>query len=45
MPPVQLPPRRSTPLAMPNKPPAAWLAYVLLALFALERLMTHVRRR
>jgi hypothetical protein len=45
MPAVQLPPRRSTPLAMPNTPPAAWLAYVLLALFALERLMTHVRRR
>lgn len=45
MPAVQLPPRRSTPLAMPNTPPAAWLAYVLLALFALERLMTHGRRR
>jgi hypothetical protein len=45
MPAVQLPPRRSVPLAMPDTPPAAWLAYVLLALFALERLMTHVRRR
>lgn len=45
MPAMQLDPRRSSPLAMPNTPPAAWLAYVLLALFALERLMTHVRRR
>ncbi|KQV85367.1 hypothetical protein ASD15_30520 [Massilia sp. Root351] len=45
MPAMQLAPRRSSPLAMPGTPPAAWLAYVLLALFALERLMTHVRRR
>jgi len=45
MPAMQLAPRRSSPLAMPNTPSAAWLAYVLFALFALERLMTHVRRR
>ena len=45
MPATQLPPRRNSPLAMPNTPPATWLAYLLLALFALERLMTHVRRR
>lgn len=45
MPAMQLAPRRNSPLAMPNTPPAAWLAYLLLALFALERLMTHVRRR
>lgn len=45
MPAMQLAPRRNSPLAMPTTPPATWLAYVLLALFALERLMTHVRRR
>ncbi|KQX00202.1 hypothetical protein ASC94_30445 [Massilia sp. Root418] len=45
LPAQQLPPRRSTPLAMPGTPPAAWLAYLLLALFALERLITHARRR
>lgn len=45
MPAMQLDPRRKSPLTMPNTPPGAWLAYVLLALFALERLMTHVRRR
>ena len=45
MPAQQLPPRRNTPLAMSGTPPAEWLAYVLLALFALERLTTHVRRR
>jgi hypothetical protein len=45
LPAQQLPPRRSAPLAMPATPPAAWLAYLLLALFALERLITHARRR
>lgn len=37
--------RRTAPLAMPDTRPDAWLAYVLLALFILERLVTHVRRR
>lgn len=45
MPAMQLAPRRNSPLAMPGTPPATWLAYLLLALFVLERLMTHVRRR
>lgn len=45
MPAMQLEPRRRSPLAMPSTPPGEWLAYVLLALFALERLVTHVRRR
>lgn len=40
-----LPPQRTSPLAMPGARPDAWLAYLLLALFMLERLMTHVRRR
>lgn len=40
-----IPPRRTSPLAMPDTRPDAWLAYALLALFILERLVTHVRRR
>lgn len=37
--------QRSAPLALPGIPPAEWLAYLLLALFALERILTHARRR
>lgn len=40
-----LPPQRTSPLTMPDTRPDAWLAYALLSLFILERLMTHVRRR
>ncbi len=40
-----LPSQRAAPLAMPGSRPDAWLAYVLLALFIVERVMTHVRRR
>lgn len=40
-----LPPQRTSPLAMPGARPDAWLAYLLLALFIFERLVTHVRRR
>jgi hypothetical protein len=40
-----LPPQRTAPLAVPGTRPDAWLAYVLLVLFMLERLVTHVRRR
>ncbi|MRV76684.1 hypothetical protein GJ700_33720 [Duganella sp. FT92W] len=40
-----LPAQRTSPLAMPGTRPDAWLAYVLLALFTLERLVTHGLRR
>lgn len=40
-----IPPRRTSPLAMAGTLPDAWLAYALLTLFILERLVTHVRRR
>ena len=40
-----LPARRAAPLAMADARPDSWLAYALLALFILERLVTHVRRR
>ncbi|MES2263930.1 MAG: hypothetical protein V4724_35880 [Pseudomonadota bacterium] len=42
---LSMPAWRTAPLAMPDAPPAAWLAYALLILFALERLLTHARRR
>lgn len=45
MPALSLPASRSAALAMPDAKPAAWLAYALLALFVLERLLSHVRRR
>lgn len=40
-----LPAQRTAPLAMPGARPDVWLTYLLLALFMLERLVTHVRRR
>ncbi|SFV07700.1 BatA domain-containing protein [Pseudoduganella namucuonensis] len=45
MPALSLPAGRGAPLAMPDTTPAAWLAHALLALFVLERLLSHVRRR
>jgi hypothetical protein len=41
----RIPPQRTSPLAMSDVRADAWLAYALLALFILERLVTHVRRR
>ncbi|MGO4380009.1 hypothetical protein [Pseudoduganella sp. RAF53_2] len=38
-------PTRSAPLPLPGVSPAQWLAWALLALFAIERILTHVRRR
>ena len=39
-----LPALRAAPLALPGRPAAAWLAYLLLALFIVERSATHARR-
>ncbi len=38
-------PQRSGPLPLPGKAPADWLAWALVALFLLERLVAHARRR
>lgn len=38
-------PQRSGPLPLPGKTPADWLAWALVALFLLERLVAHARRR
>lgn len=42
---MTLPAQRKAALSMPGTPPAEWLAYVMLALFVLERILTHARRR
>lgn len=40
-----LPARRSAPSLSPDAAPASWLPLALLALFGLERMVTHARRR